>query len=298
MRGAVAGSTLDQASELSLVLPAKRSDRALAWVRDRHVLTAFIAGVVVAVCWRGAMLNSYTDLSGAILRDRSGVGAGEFLIIAVMLTIAFGLRDEEALSQSDLLAMALTGLAFAPPIRLAAIVPLTVVGVKFALKKDPRLSSMGQLFLALAFYEWLGPLVFHLISPIVLTAETIAVQALLSPIGGFTRDGLVISGGSNGHSISIEEACSAFHNLSSTMLIWISLVKLETLTIKPIHYWLLAAMAGATVALNTARIALMAQSYELYEYWHDGAGGPIVSAAMLAAILSIFLIGRSLAEKH
>lgn len=46
-----------------------------------------------------------------------------------------------------------------------------------------------------SFYEWLGPLVFHVLSPWVLRAETIAVQAALSPIGGFARDGLVISPG-------------------------------------------------------------------------------------------------------
>ena len=159
--------------------------------------------------------------------------------------------------RSDLLTIAFTALAFALPFRLAAIVPLTAVATKLMFRSDPRLSSIGQLLLALAFYEWVGPALFHLLSPIALQVETTAVQALLSPFGGFTRDGLTISGGANGHSIAVEEGCSAFHNLSLATLIWLSLVKLETLTMKPLHWRLLAAMAAATVALNTVRIAVM-----------------------------------------
>jgi hypothetical protein len=50
-------------------------------------------------------------------------------------------------------------------------------------------------------------------------------------------------------------------------------------------------MAAATVALNTARVALMAQSYPMYDFWHNGAGVPIVKAGMLGAILIICLAG-------
>jgi hypothetical protein len=129
-----------------------------------------------------------------------------------------------------------------------------------------------------------------LLSPWVLRAETIAVQAVLAPMGGFTRDGLLISTGGS-HSIVIEEGCSAFQNVSLASLIWISLVKLETLMLRSAHLWICAAMAASTVALNTARLALMAQSYPMYEFWHNGAGVPIVSTAMLGVMLIICLGG-------
>jgi hypothetical protein len=258
---------------------------------------AFVAGLAVAICWRGSMASSFSQAAAAILKDRSGVGAAELLVIGVLLSVVFALRDENLLSRSDLLTMAATALAFAIPMRLAAIVPLTAVAMKLLFRRDPRLSSIGQLLIALAFYEWIGPAVFHLVSPIALQVETSAVQGLLAPLGGFTRDGLTISGGLNGHSIAMEEGCSAFHNLSLATLIWICLVKLETLTMQPLHWRLLAAMAVATVGLNCARIAAMAQSYPLYDYWHNGPGVPILSAAMLAVILAVFLVGRALAEK-
>ena len=50
-------------------------------------------------------------------------------------------------------------------------------------------------------------------------------------------------------------------------------------------------MAAATVALNTMRIAVMAQSYALYDFWHNVAGVQIVSVAMLGAMLIICLGG-------
>jgi hypothetical protein len=135
-----------------------------------------------------------------------------------------------------------------------------------------------------------------LLSPWVLRAETIAVQAALAPIGGFARDGLIISPGGS-YRLVIEEGCSAFHNVSLASLIWISLVKIETLTLKTAHLWICAAMAVATVAINTVRLALMAQSYPMYEFWHNGAGIRIVTFAMLGAMLVICLGGLRVTAK-
>ena len=250
-------------------------------LRDRDVALAFVAGLIVA----------------ADLFERgSGIGAAELLAIAVLGTLAFRFRRESLLTRSDLAVVAVASLAFALPLRLAAGIPLTLVGVKFIFGSDPRVRSFGQILLALAFYEWLGPLIFHLLSPWVLKAETIAVQAVLTPVGGFARDGLVISTGGD-HSIVIEEGCSAFQNVSLASLIWISLVKLETLTLRTPHLWICAAMAAATVALNTVRLAMMAQSYPMYEFWHNGGGVPIVSIAMLGAMLIICLGGLSVAAR-
>ena len=46
-------------------------------------------------------------------------------------------------------------------------------------------------------------------------------------------------------------------------------------------------LAVATIALNTTRIAFMAQSQSLYAYWHDGSGKTIVSLTMLAVMLGV-----------
>lgn len=265
-------------------------------LRDRDVLLVFIVGIVVAICWRNVSEASLTELSADVFKARSGVGAAELLAIGVLASLAFRVRDDRLLSASDLAVIAVTSLAFAFPARIAAGAPLILVGGKLLFRPDPRASSFGQLLVALAFYEWIGPVIFHLLSPWVLQAETFAVQLALAPMGGFARDGLMISAGGGDHSIAIEEGCSAFQNVSLASLIWISLVKLDTLTLRPVHVGICVAMAAVTIALNTVRIALMAQSRPMYEYWHNGAGVPIVACAMMAAMLAICLGGLRLAD--
>src|SRR5271166_681905 len=249
---------------------------ALPRLRDRDVLLAFVLGLAIAICWRDYAAATLSDLTADVFRARSGIGAAELLAIAVLATVGFRFGEDGLLTASDLSAIAVTSLGFALPLRLVASVPLTVVGLKLLFRSDPRASSFGQILLALAIYEWFGPAIFHLLSPWVLKIESIAVQAILAPIGGFARDDLIISTGGD-FSIMIEEGCSAFQNVSLASLIWISLVKLDTLTMRPAHLWICAAMAAATVALNTVRIALMAQSNSMFEFWHDGGGVPIVS---------------------
>lgn len=263
---------------------------------DRDVLLAFVAGLVVAVCWRNSVATSYSDFLAAFLRDRSGVGAAELLTIAVMALLVVRFRREDLLSGSDLVVIAIASLAFALPFRLAASIPLTAVGSKLIFHRDLRVRSVGQVLVALAFYEWFGPTLFHILSPIALRGEAFAIQAVLAPMG-FARNGLMIASSAD-NGVIIDEGCSAFHNLSLSTLIWISLIKLETLTIKSIHVWIALAMAGATIALNIVRIALMAQSAAMFQFWHNGAGVPIVSFTMLAVILAICLSGLRFAVEQ
>jgi hypothetical protein len=231
-----------------------------------------------------------------LLRNRSGISAVELLAIATLTWLVLRFRSDPLLSRSDLAAIGASALAFALPLRLAAIVPLTAVGLKLAFNCGARAASAGQILLMLAFYEWYGPIIFHLLSPLVLKAEALIVFAMLAPFGGFAYDGVSITGGAGGHHIEIEEGCSAFHNLSLSTLLWISLVKLDALTMRPIHYFIAAAMAVATVALNTVRVALMAQSSAMQDYWHNGTGVPIVKITMLAATLVICLGGLRYSE--
>jgi hypothetical protein len=264
-------------------------------LRDRDVVLAFLAGLAVALWWRSSLVHWKGEpWAFLLLWHRSGISA-EVLAIATLAMLAFRFRGDEVLSRSDLAAIGATALAFALPFRLAAIVPVTAVGLKLAFQRDERAASAGQILLAFAFYEWVGPIIFHLVSPLALKAEAVTVFALLAPLGGFARDGLVITA-PGGHTIFVEEGCSAFHNLSLSTLIWICLVKFDTLAMKAVHYWICAAMAAATVALNTLRMALMAQSLAMYQYWHNDAGAPLLTFMMLAVILAICLGGLRYSE--
>jgi hypothetical protein len=277
----------------------KTASIALTRAQDRHVLFAFIAGLAITLCWRGFAHAPGATEALSLLQDRSGVSVAELLAFGALLSLVFQFRDEDFLSAGELVVLAIASIAFATPPRFAAIVPLTIVGFMFLRRQDPRLRSIGQLLLALVFYEWIGQILFYVVSPFALRAETMAVWALLSffQSGQFTMADLAIIA-KNGDGIYVELPCSAFHNLSAATLIWISLVKLETNTINRVHWRILAAMAAATVVLNTLRIALMAQSHSMYEYWHNGSGVSIVSFSMLAAILCVFLGGRTFVSQQ
>src|ERR1700683_5235510 len=141
----------------------------LRGLRDRDVLLAFVAGLVLAVSWRSTMVRSFSEFWAAVLKDRSGIGAAVLLAFIVMAWLIFRLRRESVLSSSDLIVIATTRITFAFPARVTASIPLTAVGLKLLFQRDPRVRSVGQ---ALAWYEWLGPVLFHLASPLVLQAET------------------------------------------------------------------------------------------------------------------------------
>lgn len=281
----------------------KLSARSDFRVRDRHILLAFIGGIAVAICWgRLAFASDDIGVTG-LFEGRLGANVGELLAIAALVSVVSRFRDEDLLSQSDLLAIAVTSLVFAVPALRAAALPVTVVGLVFFPKRDLRLSSIGQLLLALAFYEWLGRILFNLFSPVVLQVEAATVQALLSLFGGFTRDGPTIIA-ANGRGIYIETDCSAFHSLSLATLIWISLIKAQALPLQKFQWLVLATMAGATISLNTARLALLAQSRAqsdsllMFNYWHYGQGYAIISLIMLAVMLGIFLGGQMLVQRR
>ncbi|RBP13740.1 exosortase/archaeosortase family protein [Roseiarcus fermentans] len=280
---------------MTVTQPSAAAALRRARVGDREIVLAFVVGVAVAISWRSVVAWSHGDFSAVALRDHSGVGAGELLALGVLAYLGLGIGRDDLLTRSDLAVMAACSLAFAFPMRMAAAVPLIVAGLKLLFHKNARISSIGQVLLALVGYEWLGPLLFHLVSPTLLEIETTVVQAALAPLnGGFARDGLAISA-PTWSGVVVEEGCSAFHNISLSTLIWISLLKLQTLTMRSVYVLIALAMAAATILLNTLRIVLMAQSPELYDYWHNGAGVPIVTFVMLAVALVLCLGGMRLA---
>src|SRR5271157_678933 len=93
---------------------------ALLRLHDRDVLLAFVLGLAIAICWRNPAAVSFSDFSADVFKARSGIGAAELLAIAVLGTLAFRFGDDRLLTASDLSAIAVTSLAFAFPLRLAA----------------------------------------------------------------------------------------------------------------------------------------------------------------------------------
>ena len=235
---------------------------------------------------------SYALGTGSIYQVFSpSLKAGEALAIFALFSVIARMGNDTILSRVDLLSIAGLGMAFAVPSAKCASIAISAMALIFVGRRDPRLTAIAQLLLALVTYRFLGRMLFVLFAPYALRLETVAVAMLLSLFGDFSRDGVSIVG-PNGHSIFIDTGCSAFHNITVATLIWLALIKIERLQFLRSDWWTLAAMIGATILVNTIRIALMAQSPAMLQYWHDGPGVAIVSIVMLIILLAIPLLSH------
>jgi hypothetical protein len=73
--------------------------------------------------------------------------------------------------------------------------------------------------------------------------------------------------------------------------IWLSMIKILRLEFRLWHFFILAMGLAIVVALNTARIGVMAYSYNQYVFWHLGPGLVIVKITMLSLVLGLFYFG-------
>ena len=257
-------------------------------IRDRHVMFAF------AGCVALALLGDVSDAlgTGSIYQVLNpSLKAGEALAIFALFSVITRMGNDTLLSRVDLLSIAGLGVAFALPSVKCASVAISAMALMFVARRDARLIAIAQLLFALVTYRFLGRLLFDLLAPHALRLETVAVAMLLSLFGNFSRDGFSIVG-PNGHTIFIDTGCSAFHNITVAALIWLALIKIERLQFLRSDWWALAAMIGATILVNTIRIALMAQSPAMLHYWHDGPGVAVFSVALLVFLLAISLLSR------
>ena len=255
---------------------------------DRTVLLAYSVALALAVWWERAIKDAVESRGSGL----GAMGAGEAIGAAALLLAILRIGERKVLRPLDLVIVcASMALAVVPSLNILSL-GVTLFALRLTAKREEPLATIGQLLLAFTFYEVIGRVMFNAIAPQVLSWEAAAVSALLYFTGNFTSNGLDISAAS-GHTIMLETQCSSFHNVSTATLIWLSLIKIERNAIDRRDVVLLALMIGATVLVNAVRIALMAQSQSMYEYWHNGPGILIFSMTLLTSVLGIFLAGRS-----
>lgn len=253
-------------------------------VNDRSVLLSFFACVALAVCWQQFLSDTWEGVGvGA-----GGLGAAEALGFLALFLMAWRVGIDQVLTNFDLFLLALASLTFAFPSLNVVSIALLIVGALFVQRSDARIASFGQVLLALVFFEVLGRVFFDVVAEQALRIEASMVSGILSLEGNFHSEGLSIAAPS-GHTVMIETRCSAFHNVSMASLLWISMIKIERYQIERRDWLVLGLMIGFTILWNTIRIALMAQSRAMYEYWHNGDGVGIFSATLVVAMFMIFL---------
>jgi exosortase/archaeosortase family protein len=158
-------------------------------------------------------------------------------------------------------------------------------------RADAELKSASVVLAALSAHLVWGPILFQLLTPQFLRGDAFLVGSILS----FVQPGVVWNDTTfyapDGDAISLVGACSSFQNLSTAILASVAVAMFAR------TWWTrraLAALAIACVAMilmNDARLCLLAVSRQAYEFWHQGAGAPLIGYAMTAVLALIALWG-------
>jgi hypothetical protein len=261
-------------------------------ISDCCVLVAFTVALV-ALSLAPRVFGHGVD--GAF--DRSlGLNAGEVLSLLAIISLARRSDLPIKLESSDLFVLAVCSLFFVP----AAPQSLPVVGASLAglwlnyRRSNVHLRSIGKLWLALSASEAWGKLVFKLLGAPVLRAEA-AVAAKAGRFFGLDlySQGVEIRGAEN-QSVYLLDACSCFHNLTLTTLIWYSLLVLSHKRVDVSMFLTLMFAMVLVVILNTTRILLMTRSEVSYQFWHFGGGEIIFSSfGLILSAVPVLVMTRS-----
>jgi hypothetical protein len=172
----------------------------------------------------------------------------------------------------------------------AAPAALTVLAFLLWRAGEVQARAAGATLLALASHQLWSPLIFKIAAPELIRIDAAMVGELVSKgtPGAHWRDNIISV--PSGHAIAVLEGCSSFTNVSAALLAWVALAKLER--VGWVRSDLLVGLAAglAQVLLNVGRLILMAQSYPLYLYWHEGDGKQIyvMTASAAAVLIGVF----------
>lgn len=273
------GSRIEAAPALASYLPT----HAASWA-----LLVFSVGTVLSAVLQRHLLEE-TQTAQHLVEFNVGEAFGVAAIASLVLT---GSHKPATLAGSDIAVLLLSALAWFVPEQHGVYLATTLAGSWFFLKRrsNPRLAGIGQIWLALSIYELWGKLLFKLAYQ---TIEIVEV-GLIYKVGRLFYAGLGVDGASlsmrGDWSIVILEGCSSFHNLSLTVLIWLSILKIAEQAVGRAAFRALGLSACLVVAINVARILAMLPSREAFVFWHDGAGSSLVAfGSVLAAIVPILL---------
>ncbi|MBV9512193.1 MAG: archaeosortase/exosortase family protein [Caulobacteraceae bacterium] len=221
---------------------------------------------------------------------QSRFGGFDALAWAVGLYLLARTRSRPAAAAELAGALGLCLLA-ALPQHMAPPLALTALAVWLFLNSRAECRATAAIYLAIASHQFWSYLLFQIFSPELVRVDAAMVGAAvaLTIKGAAWHDNTVAVPG--GHAISILEACSSFSNVSTALLAWVALAKLERPRWVRRDVWVAAAAVLAQVGLNVARMYLLALSEPLYAYWHDGAGAQIYAAAASAAAVFIAVFG-------
>ncbi len=249
---------------------------------DRLALACFLC-LAFGFVYGPAALN----MGGGAIGSPSSVP--EWLGVAALGVTVWRFGGGAVLDAGDWLAIGVAALLLIHPAPWSPALALTVAGLRLAFGRRERVRTAGRLCLGFSWVYLWGALLFNGLAPWLLPLETALAFIPLAFVQTFKLSGATIEA-ANGFSVVVLPACSAFSNTVRTAFMWLALCAFLDIGVNGRVARYLAASIALVVLVNSARIALMATSYDHYRYWHDGAGEVWFSALLLASCLVPFYL--------
>ena len=250
---------------------------------DAHVVLLF-AFAFLAVDGFQRFTDAYAQ--GVFQAFASMFNTPEFLALLAIYSVCKSKLQSIILSKFDFGMIAACALSLLLPNQSLPFIGATAAGIYFC-RHSPRsvqLASVGQILLAISFYQLWGRLFFKIVSAPIIKAEVSVISKFGQSLGyNFGLDGIILVS-PNGWSILMGDDCSSFHNISTAVLVWLSLIKLGGAKATGLTVMALCAGITGIICLNGLRILLMTSSEEAYLFWHNGNGAIIFSCVTFTVI--------------
>src|SRR4051812_16585574 len=143
-------------------------------------------------------------------------------------------------------------------------------------RADRELHAAGIVIGALSAHLVWGPILFQLLTPELLRADAALVGNMLALL----RPDIIWNGTTfqtpGSFAVSLVGACSSFHNLSTALLACAAATMLMRTSWTTPDFANLGVAVLVMILMNDARLCLLAWSPASYQFWHDGAGAPLL----------------------
>lgn len=247
------------------------------------------------------IINALSDAASYSVLERGWRDAASGLFdlnVVVILACAVALRlrlrvGSCRLARMDVLAAVPYGMLVVVPYSRAAWLAIGLFAAYeliYKARSSEHIAS-ASIFLALAVHGAIAPLILNVLSRPLVYIDAALVTATLSLFDAHVaRVGNIVEAG-NGHRLAILIACSSVRGISLGLLLWITVTR----SFRPA--WRISDLMGAAavcagiIAVNVARLAVMALGPEYYHMLHDPDGAGLVAFVIPALSFAIAIYG-------